>query len=459
MDHVILLVDDLKSNVILLERMLAGMNFRFLRATSGAEALDLISREPVTLVLLDVQMPGMDGCEVARRIRADPRTADIPIIFVTAAAANDESVTGGYEAGAIDYLVKPVNETILRRKVQLLCTLVEKERRLQEQYAESARRNDELEVLLERERHLEEARMESELRYRSLVALAPMPVIVQVDERIVYHNAAAMQMLGLLTEEEVGTLPVHAFVCEADRERVRDEIAEINRRGGRSEPVTCQMAGGAHVELHIGGILFDDQVGVQMAIQDITAHKHVEQELRRLSQMDGLTGVANRRTFDSTLAAEWQRATRSGEHLAILMLDLDQFKAFNDRYGHLAGDECLKKAARVMMTAAARPSDLVARYGGEEFCVILPNTDLQGACHQAEAIVQGIRDLCILHEGNRGRNYASVSCGVAAMQPHFGQGSAETLVHCADEALYQRKRSGGDGYTTSPLSTAPKLRP
>ncbi|MDP2323960.1 MAG: diguanylate cyclase [Gammaproteobacteria bacterium] len=457
MDHVILLVDDLKTNVLLLERMLSGMGYRFVRADGGVRALELMESEPVSIVLLDVQMPDMDGFEVARRIRANPRIASTPIILVTGEADNEASVAGGYDAGAIDYLVKPVNETILRRKVQLLCALVEKERRIQEQLAEAGRRNQELEDLLERHRVLEEARMESEIRYRSLISLAPIPVIVLVGEKIVYYNAAAMHLLGIVTEGDVCAKPFHTFVRDADRDKIREQIAEISRRGGRSEPLVCQLATGAHVEINIGGMLFDDEVGVQMAIQDVTTHKQLQEELYRLSQMDGLTGVANRRSFNESLAAEWGRATRSGQSLAALMLDLDQFKAFNDHYGHLAGDECLKRAAGVMAEVAARPSDIVARYGGEDFCILLPDTDLEGACHQARAVVEGIRDLKILHEGNRGRDYASVSCGVAVMRPEYGQGTAESLIQAADEALYRQKDSGGDGYAVIPVAETPEL--
>lgn len=449
MDHVVLLVDDLKSNVLLLEGMLSGMGFRFLKAASGAEALALMKTQTISLALLDVQMPGMDGHTLARQIRADDRHADVPIIFVTATANDDLSVAGAYDAGAIDYLVKPVDEHVLRRKVQLLCALVEKERRIQQQLVEADRRNRELEDLLSRHRRLEEARAESEFRYHSLISLAPMPVVVQVNDKIVYYNASAMHLLGMNTDSGIYPRPFHMFVGEPDRARVREKIEEVLRRGGRLEPVSCQLAAGNHVELNIGGILFDDEVGVQMAIKDVTPHKELEQTLRHLSQMDGLTGVANRRTFNEALAREWKRATRSGQPISLLMLDLDQFKAFNDRYGHLAGDECLKKSAQVLSNAAIRPDDFVARFGGEEFSVILPSTSLEGACHVAQGIVDATRALNICHEGNRGRGYVSFSCGVATRRPEYGSSNPEVLIRSADQALYDQKKKGGDGYSVA----------
>jgi len=449
MDHVILLVDDLRSNVILLEGMLSGMGFKFLRAGSGSEALARLDEAHVSLALLDVQMPGMDGYTLARHIRADARYTDMPMIFITASGADAKSMEGGYDAGAIDFLVKPVNELMLRRKVDILCSLIEKERRIEAQFAEVERKNVELKELLERQRVLEEARMESEIRYRALISLAPIPMIVQVNDRIVFFNASAMQILGMSSEGEECQMPFHAFVAEADRERVREQIDEIVRRGGRCEPISCQLAAGAHVEINIGGILFDDEVGVQMVIQDVTQHKELEQRLRRLSQMDGLTGVANRRTFDEILEAEWKRATRSGQPISLLMLDLDQFKAFNDNYGHLAGDECLKKSAQVLTEAAIRPDDLVARYGGEEFAVILPNTAEEGACRVAQVIIDGMRTLNVLHERNRNRNYASFSCGIATRCPEYGSHHPKELIRAADQALYRQKQSGGDGYSVA----------
>lgn len=459
MTHVILLVDDLASNTILLKRMLSGMDLRILTASSGARALEILAEESVSVVLLDVQMPDMDGYEVARRMRADERTAETPVMFVTASASDEESVFGGYEAGAIDYLVKPVDSWILRHKVKLLCALVEKERRIQEQYAEAEERNQRLVELLERQRQLEEARMESETRYRSLISLSPMPVVVQVQDEMVYFNGSTMQMLGIMNDEEMHRKPFHEFVTEADQTLVRDRLEEIVRCGGRSDPVSCQLQSGRYVELHMGCILYEDNVGVQMAIQDITEHKRWEQELLRLSQMDGLTGVANRRAYDERIGREWKRAGRSGQPLSLLLLDLDKFKPFNDTYGHPAGDECLKAVAQVLDTAAARPDDLVARYGGEEFAIVLPDTGSEGACHLAETIVADVGALEILHELNRNVDYVTISCGVATLRPASGQGSVDELLDRADKALYRCKEAGGNQYQHFDAARAPDSVP
>ena len=247
MTHTILLVDDLASNTLLLEGMLANSDLQFLRAHSGNQALAFLREFEVSLILLDVYMPGMDGYEVARQVRADPRHACLPIIFVTAEADGESEVFDGYEAGAVDYLVKPVDARILRGKVQTLCALVEKERKIQEQFIEKERRNAQLEDLLLRHKSLEESRVESELRYHSLITLSPLPIIVQVGGVIVFSNASAMQMLGLSHERGLSGKPFQDFVHESDREVVREVLDRIARRGGRSDPVPCRlMSKGAH---------------------------------------------------------------------------------------------------------------------------------------------------------------------------------------------------------------------
>ncbi len=166
------------------------------------------------------------------------------------------------------------------------------------------------------------------------------------------------------------------------------------------------------------------------------------QELIRLSSSDGLTGVANRRFFDETISIEWRRARRNGSYLTLLMCDVDAFKPFNDTYGHLAGDDCLRQVAAAIRKNMQRPSDSVARYGGEEFAVILPETPAGGGLMVAEKIRHAIRELNIPHAGSPfGR--VTMSIGIAATIPGHDSQSDE-LVHAADQALYRAKRDGRD---------------
>lgn len=161
--------------------------------------------------------------------------------------------------------------------------------------------------------------------------------------------------------------------------------------------------------------------------------------LQALTMQDGLTAIYNRRYFDEKMETEWQRALRSKESLALLLIDIDFFKDFNDRYGHLAGDECLKQVAQVIDNTITRPSDAVARYGGEEFVVVLPDTTGDGAFHVAENIREAMAGVSIKVEAGVAK--VSVSIGVAAVVPSESL-SPQALLNSADQALYQAKLSG-----------------
>ena len=194
------------------------------------------------------------------------------------------------------------------------------------------------------------------------------------------------------------------------------------------------------------GSLFTSIVVLMSLYVDLTyLYRRVRQAntlLAQLASRDGLTGLANRRTFDEMLATEWRRAQRLQQPVALLMLDVDHFKLYNDTYGHLQGDDCLRKVAGVIANQGARPGDLAARYGGEEFAVILPNTDATGASNLATRIRDGVAALCLGHSQSSLQR-VSISVGAAVLLPTQGlQPSA--LVALADKALYQAKHLGRD---------------
>ncbi|MDX5363986.1 MAG: diguanylate cyclase [Pseudazoarcus pumilus] len=168
-------------------------------------------------------------------------------------------------------------------------------------------------------------------------------------------------------------------------------------------------------------------------------------ELERLNAIDGLTGVANRRRFDEALHNEWRRAARGSHPLSLLLIDVDEFKAFNDGNGHLAGDECLRDLARLLEASLKRPSDLVARYGGEEFAVILPETDALGARQVADSLLAAVREAAIPHGYSPVSPFLTISLGIATAVPERGdEGGHEMLITVADEALYKAKHAGRD---------------
>ena len=164
------------------------------------------------------------------------------------------------------------------------------------------------------------------------------------------------------------------------------------------------------------------------------------QELKRLTSLDGLTGVANRRHFDAVLLREWRRAMRQGEELSIIMCDIDFFKPYNDAYGHQSGDECLRRAAQALSNAMERGGDLLARYGGEEFIAVLPGTTLSGASFVAEQMRKAISELNIAHPGSPfGCITASFGIASAVAMPET---NPSDIIGAADIALYKAKHLG-----------------
>jgi diguanylate cyclase (GGDEF)-like protein len=187
---------------------------------------------------------------------------------------------------------------------------------------------------------------------------------------------------------------------------------------------------------------FADQLAgaIRMAAINLQLEE-ANQRLQRLSSIDGLTGIANRRQFDEVLESEWRRAYRSDTSLALVMMDLDEFKRYNDEYGHQRGDDCLRQVAATLREGLRRGGDLVARYGGEEFVAILPECDIPGALHYAEAVRGCIQSLAIRHESSPVGGMVTLSAGVAAAWPRRG-GYPDELIARADQALYLAKRSG-----------------
>ncbi len=171
-------------------------------------------------------------------------------------------------------------------------------------------------------------------------------------------------------------------------------------------------------------------------------------ELKKLSCLDGLTGIANRRRLDEFLHMECLRSARDDTPLSLILIDIDFFKPFNDHYGHLAGDECLRRVARGLDEAVHRASDLIARYGGEEFAVVLPSTDLNGAKRIAGELCEKIRSLGITHEYSQAADIVTISLGVVSRVACENL-SPPDLINLADAALYQAKESGRNRYVVA----------
>jgi diguanylate cyclase (GGDEF)-like protein len=185
---------------------------------------------------------------------------------------------------------------------------------------------------------------------------------------------------------------------------------------------------------------------INPAILKVRVNNHLDLKrsrdaLERMARLDGLTGLANRRTFDDMLAREWRRLARVGNPLAVIMMDVDHFKLFNDSYGHGGGDDCLKQVAKAAAATLQRPADVVARYGGEEFVALLPDTTLDGALMVAEAIRAAVVALGIAHSASKTAAHVTLSLGAACIVPQ-PDGKPEDLLEAADMELYAAKSGG-----------------
>ena len=307
----------------------------------------------------------------------------------------------------------------------------------------------------------------SEARFR-LVAQNTADLVTQLDAngRRVFASPASVDLLGYQPEELLGGSPLDQVHPE-DRETLSSALQALSN-GEAVPPLQYRMRrrDGTYVWVETQGRPLGPNQGVILAVRDITMRKLVEDQLAEASRnlmllatTDGLTGLHNRRSFDETLAKEYARCAREQKPMALLLMDIDHFKKFNDCYGHQEGDDCLKLISRQLQQHTRRPADFAARYGGEEFAVILPATNEAGASHFAEKCRKAIEDLRVPHRGSP-LGIVTVSFGGACEVP--AHGSVEELLRKADKALYQAKSAGRNRVVvveeTAPSAIRPALR-
>ncbi len=413
----ILIVDDAPASLGLLQDMLRGQGYRTFVAISGERALDLAQRVQPDLILLDVMLPGLDGLETCRRLKANAATADIPVIFVSACSDTDD-IVAGFDQGAADYIAKPLRlpEVCARVRAQLNFRSAS---RLDTQQARQLR------MIVE---GIDEGLM-----------------LLGQDGRIQYANPASERCLGY-SETELAGRPLSALLAEPAANDYatyfddRDEAALERCRGTRE--VLLQQADGSlrAMDLSLSPMASGEQLYVAL-LHDITHHKQSETALQRAAMADPLTGIANRRQFDACLEREWQRAIRTARPLSLLVLDVDHFKLYNDVLGHAAGDQCLQAVASTLQAHALRATDLAARYGGEEFVLLLPDTPYAGAAKLAEAIRADVERLRVPNPRSTTSDFVTVSVGAATSVPtQFDD--IGLLFLAADRAMYDAKAAG-----------------
>lgn len=311
-------------------------------------------------------------------------------------------------------------------------------------------------------KNAEEALMESEEKYRSILNASPDDItITDLEGRILMVSPAAKKMFGYEPDYDGFTsMRLTDFIVPEDHEQAQSNI-KVMYQGAHPRPNEYrgvrQDQSIFDIEVNSGFVRNSNGQPTKMVfiVRDITERKLAEQKINELVQQleiekniaqhnsitDSLTGLANRRYFDEALRTEFSRSKRSGSTLSLIMLDVDYFKKFNDSYGHLAGDDCLRQIGTTLKAIVARAPDIVARYGGEEFVVILPETVAPGTKALAERIREAIEALAIPHSASDTSDFVTVSLGVVTVYTTSLE-SPEQVVALADEAMYCAKNSG-----------------
>jgi diguanylate cyclase (GGDEF)-like protein/PAS domain S-box-containing protein len=302
---------------------------------------------------------------------------------------------------------------------------------------------------LQRGQRMAVALAETESHFRLLAeGCSDMVTRIGLDERLRYVSPSSVRVVGWRPNQLIGS-PALAGVNPEDLPEVQ-AIVDAMKRGEKEEArLTYRNQHRQNGEIWLESTMRvtrkdDGRVdGVVAISRDITEHKKLETRLESLAIEDSLTGLANRRRFDERLKEEWARAYRDRSSLGLLMIDVDHFKAYNDEYGHPAGDACLRLIAKIIAAEAQRAGDLAARYGGEEFAMLLPNIDAAGCARVGERIRNAIHEAGLAHGSNLATGCVTASLGGAACRPAFERtAGVAALVEAADRALYAAKAAG-----------------
>lgn len=427
----ILILDDEPSILDTLKAFLNGEGHDCLTTTSPAEALKQLKKERFSLLLTDLRMPEISGLDVVSKARKID--SDVAVVVVTVVTEVINAVEA-MRAGADDYVLKPFTLTEISLAVQKALEKrrlvlenrhyqVELERRVAEATEELRRANGQLQATRD---------------YLINLLHSSVDAIITTDHlaRIDFANEGCLQMFGYKRDDLLGK-PA-AKLCVGGREEVhylrrmlgeerplQNYETELRHREGRLIPVSVSLSLCKNADGRLRSAL--------AIIKDITQQKRLQEELKEISIKDSLTGLYNQRHFHDRLGAEVERARRQRHSLSLLLLDVDQFKTYNDRHGHLEGDNVLNTVGKVVFECTREHVDLGFRYGGDEFTIILPEADQQQAYSIADRIRRSFAD--------KHFDDLTLSVGVITYQDGW---SARKFTQLVDAMMYDAKRSGGN---------------
>ncbi|SKA84625.1 PAS domain S-box-containing protein/diguanylate cyclase (GGDEF) domain-containing protein [Paucidesulfovibrio gracilis DSM 16080] len=430
----ILIVDDTPMNLVLLEQLLKKHDCVVRMAENGHEAVELVREHDFALILLDIQMPGMDGYDTCRTIKEMDRGRHVPVIFITSIFQDEASVKLGYEAGAVDYLLRPVDPYMLRSKVKVFLDLHRQKTRLEHEIV--------------RRKRAAEALGRAEERYRSFFVKAVEGIFqMRLDGTLIEANPALARVLGYECPDDMVEVPGLIQSMVLDAEQYRLYLETLDEEGYVSNwEYQVRRADGQIVWLSESSRLVrgGEEKVIEGVVEDVTARKTCELNLHRRANFDELTGVPNRTLFFDRLEHFLQSAERYGNKMAIFFIDLNNFKKINDGFGHQVGDEVLRSVAH-RFGQRVRSADTLARIGGDEFGVLLSAVDsLENAEHVAQELLSSLEEpFDVAGE----KHFVGATLGIS-MFPHDATTAGE-LLHLADTAMYAAKRSGRKWCSTS----------
>lgn len=497
----ILVVDDHPANLSLLMQILTGQGYKVRVSPNGNLALRSIQLMLPDLILLDINMPDMDGYTLCQHLKSEPQTKDIPIIFISALGETWDKVRG-FTLGAVDYITKPFEpvEVLARIQHQLQWQASQAHLKLQ---------NNQLQLLLSTTQAINSAKdvdsaleailtqicqslgwdlgeawiPDQEGNYlvcssgcyigdHSLMSFydrtrhlkftpntglvgkawsSQQPQVIEDLSMVVSDD----EFLSVKQALDQGIQGVVSIPVISQQEAVTEQFNKLTVKPSRSVIAVLTFFRKETLVIRLDSLQLIMTIADQLSsfIQRKQTEEQLQElnlELRKLANLDGLTQVANRRRFDNYFLQEWRRSMREEQWLSLVLCDVDYFKAYNDHYGHLAGDDCLQRVAQTMNDHVQRPADLVARYGGEEFVVLLPNTHSKGAQQVALNLQSRIQSLRLPHAQSKVKPYVTMSLGVASVIPRANL-LPEDLISAADQALYQAKHQGRDRVVVNSL--------
>ncbi|MZR31102.1 PleD family two-component system response regulator [Sneathiella litorea] len=459
----ILVVDDVIPNVKILEAKLSVEYYDVITAYNGADALKIALEQQPDLILLDVMMPQMDGFEVCQRLKADNKTAHIPVVMVTALSEAADRIQG-LESGADDFLTKPVDDMALFARVKSLLRLkmMMDEFRLREETSSEMgviSMSDRKEEAIQRARILViddneySVRMMKEIYAETYdITLEPNMEEAQVllrggdyDLAVISLDSSNYDPLRLCSKirslEETRQLPILTLVDESDKDKLIKGM-EIGVNDYVMRPIDAN-------EL----IVRTRTQILRKQYQDRLRHNfHRSMEL---AVTDSLTGLYNRRYMSNHLDAILQRAKLDYKPVCVMILDIDFFKRVNDTHGHHVGDEVIKEFS-LRIGASVRGIDLACRYGGEEFVVVMPDTNLSVASTVSERLRRQISE--VPFSVSKGTLELNLTCSIGVTVSGESE-SSDSLLKRADKALYKAKRDGRNRVVVAPSNVEVFERP